>query len=212
MKQFPLTLPPEIAQKVNELWDDHPYIGLIDNVYGLFSGGSQVTNPFVLRQVIDFLASEELQQNVPAIHIEPRLWAAVSKHAIAEKGARLTMKSGDPTDIAAIATYLPYCSAMIIDNAWQNELTINPAASEFQKYGTEVFSFNQMPKLMAYLDQIESEASTAHLEKVKEVYGDIDESDPFDEISMKLYSQPITGASDETRTRMAVRPPTSEIL
>ncbi|MDD3896746.1 MAG: hypothetical protein PHU04_02795 [Candidatus Peribacteraceae bacterium] len=191
MKQFPLTLPPAIAEKVNELWDEHPYIELIDNVYDLFSGGSEITNPLILRQVIDFLASEELQQNVPAIHIEPRLWAAVSKHAIAEKSARKTMKKGDPTDIAAIATYLPYCDAMIIDNAWKSELTSNPAKSEFQKYNTEIFSFNQMPKLMSYLEQIENSASSDHLRRIKEIYGEVEESDPFDAVSMKLYSQPI---------------------
>lgn len=192
MKQFPLSLPPAIAEQVNELWEEHPYLELIDNVYGLFSGGSEITNPLLLRQAIDFLASTELQENVPAIHIEPRLWAAVSKHAVAEKNTRLKMPSGDPTDIAAIATYLPYCDAMIIDNAWQAELSMAPAESEFQKYGTEVFSFSKRAKLMSYLDKIESDASSAHKAKVREVYGDIEEdSDPFDEVSMKLYSQPV---------------------
>ncbi len=191
MKKFPLSLPPAIAEKVSELWDEHPYIELIDNVYDLFSGGSQVTNPLLLRQTIDFLASEELQQNVPAIRIETRLWAAVSKHAIAEKNARLKMPSGDPTDIAAIATYLPYCDAMVIDNAWGNELTNNPAKSEFQKYNTEIFSFNQMPKLMTYLEQIENSAPSDHLRRIKEIYGEIEESDPLDAVSMKLYSQPV---------------------
>lgn len=197
MKQFPVTPPPQIAKQIEELWDEHPYIELIDNVYELFSGGSKIINPLILRQAIDFLASEEVQENVPAAHIGPRLWATVSKYAIAEKGGRSSMKPSDPTDIGAIGTYLPYCNAMILDRAWRAELDMEPAASEFAKYNTEVFSLNQMPQLMAYLDEIEQAASADHLALVREVYGEPKESDPFDDLSMKLYSQPVPAEQGE---------------
>lgn len=202
VKQSQLPIPPEMEKQVAELWDQHPYIELIDSVYDLFSSGSHVTNPLILRQTIDFLAGEETQQNVPALHIEPLLWATVSKYAIAEKGARTTFKPGDSNDIAAIGMVLPYCDAIVIDNAWKAELSMEPAKSEFAKYGTVLFSAkqNQIPNLMEYLEKIESNAPPEIIKAVTEVYGDIHDEDPLNEISMKLYSQPITKSPDPKST------------
>jgi hypothetical protein len=186
VQQGPIPLPAEIAGKM--VWDEHAYIGLVDGVYDLFSSGAALTNPFIMRQVMDFFVSDELRQRAPAVRIEPLLWATLARAA---QNGKKDME-GDANDIGVIATILPYCDAIVVDNAWRARLSENPAASEVEKYEAQIFSRKNLEELMAYLDQIEAEAPSHVLEAVKEVYGEeFGELDPFDEVSMKLYSQPV---------------------
>jgi hypothetical protein len=83
------------------------------------------------------------------------------------------MKPSDPNDVAIIATLLPYCDAIVLDNAWIAELRNNPAASECAKYETLTFSGQSMDKLMEYLDEIGQSAPAHILAAVQEVFGDI---------------------------------------
>jgi len=75
-------------------------------------------------------------------------------------------------DITAIATYLPYCAAMYVDNECAGLLRDEPLRSKIQPFGTRIFSGKTTDKFFAYLAALEREAGADHIQRVADVYGD----------------------------------------
>ncbi len=175
-----IPLPPDLAPRINkEIWDEHPYIKLVDDVYELFSKGAKIVNPFVLREVIDFLAGDALRKSVPSIRIEPLLWATLARQAAATRGRKEEIDLGDSSDISSIANLLPYCDGIMIDKPWHGRLKNNPAKTEMENYTAVVYSRSNLQELMDHLDDLEKNVPPHILKAVQEVYGDIREEDPF---------------------------------
>ena len=188
-----MPIEPQLAQQIEvEMVDDqHAYIKLVDDVYQLFSGGSAIINPSLLRHMIDFLAGDDLRKQVPTIRIEPLLWATLARQAAAAKGRKEEIDHGDFNDIGAIANIPPYCDVMTVDRAWHGRLRENPAAQEMKNYRAKIVSRSNLQEIMEYLDQIERETPNRVLEAVQEVCGSLEEEDPFGEEEMKLYSKSV---------------------
>jgi len=192
-EQFDMPIEPQLAQQIEEemVDDQHAYIKLVDDVYQLFSGGSAIINPSLLRHTIDFLAGDDLRKQVPTIRIEPLLWATLARQAAAAKGRKEEIDPGDFNDIGAIANILPYCDVMTVDRAWHGRLRENPAAQEMKNYRAKIVSRSNLQEIMEYLDQIERETPNWVLKAVQEVHGSIEEEDPFDEEEMQPYSKSV---------------------
>lgn len=180
-EQFGLPIDPRMARQVEEelVDEEHAYIQLVDGAYRLFSDGAMLINPYLLRQTIDFLAGDDVRKNVPCIRIEPLLWATLARQAAATKGRKEAIDSGDFNDISAIGNIMPYCDVMTVDKAWHGRLKENPAARELKNYRAKIISRGNLPELMDYLDEIERTAPAHILAKVQEVYGNINDEDPF---------------------------------
>ena len=180
-EHYGLPLDPRMVRQIEEelVDEEHAYVKLVDDVYRLFSEGATIINPFLLRQTIDFLASDEVRKNIPCIRIEPLLWATLARQAAATKGRMESVDPGDFNDISAIGDFLPYCDVMTVDRAWHGRLKENPATNEVQRYRAKIVSCSNLQELMDYLDGIERTAPAHILAKVQEVYGEIQEEDPF---------------------------------
>ncbi|MEK7591508.1 MAG: hypothetical protein AAB489_04875 [Patescibacteria group bacterium] len=180
-EHYGLPLDPRMARQIEEemVDEEHAYIKLVDDVYRLFSEGVTIINPFLLRQTIDFLAGDDVRKNVPCIRIEPLLWATLARQAAATKGRKELVDPGDFNDISAIGNFLPYCDVMTVDKAWHGRLKENPAVNEVKRYHAKIVSRSNLQELRDYLDGIEHTAPAHILTKALEVYGDIQEEDPF---------------------------------
>jgi hypothetical protein len=69
-----------------------------------------------------------------------------------------------------MATVLPFCDAIFTEKqlaSFFNEPPLKQCLSEMPK----IFSLNSQDKFLEYLDQLEKEASPAHLKLVEKVYG-----------------------------------------
>lgn len=117
-------------------------------------------------------------RDIPVIKISAMMYAAIARKAAA--GQKKPPNQGMRNDIFIISGLLPYCDAMFIDNACYNYLNEYPLADEID-YNTKIFSQNCKGEFLEYLDDIESNASEDHLNKVYEVYGR-DWAKPFNEI------------------------------
>jgi hypothetical protein len=138
--------------------------------------GSDKRDLAEFKKVWSFLESDTLDM-VPHVRISSRMFAA-----LAGRASRLQKL---PTralfnDIDVISAYLPYCDAMFLDKEMGILLTEGPLR-KFLGFNTRIFSIAKKDEFLAFLDSIETNASSDHLEKVREVYGDSWE-DPFVEL------------------------------
>lgn len=131
-----------------------------------------------LRIVLDFLFSD-VGYDAPANDISAMLVAAVARKAAS--GQRRPPSPGMWNDITAIASFLPYCDAMFLDNECAGLLREEPLRTKLAPFGTRIFSSKTGEAFLAYLTGLELEAGPDHVRLVGEVYGD-DWSEPYREI------------------------------
>jgi hypothetical protein len=132
------------------------------------------------KRVVDFLLSEKMA-NIPLNRLTALLWSALADQ-FAHGGRKNHPGDGIASDISMASTILPYCDAMFIDREMHGLLKHPEVAKDVKKkYKTEIYSTANKQEFMDYLDSIESAASKAHLQKVKEVYGN-DWPKPFTEM------------------------------
>jgi len=75
-------------------------------------------------------------------------------------------------DITAIATYLPYCAVMYVDNECAGLLRDEPLRSKIQPFGTRIFSGKTTDEFFAYLAELERNAGADHIQRVADIYGE----------------------------------------
>jgi hypothetical protein len=126
------------------------------------------------KKINDYFDSDYILQ-VPSIKISSMLFAAIARKAAA--GQVKPPSRGVFTDVNAIASFLPYCDAIFIDNENAAYLKESPLKDEI-KFSTKIFSINTKTEFLNYLDSILDEASPNHLELVKKVYGE-DWGEPY---------------------------------
>jgi len=141
---------------------------IVEAIYSAFENQGVESNK-LKDKTVDYLKSPSLK-NVPFIKINSMLWAALARKAAT--GRKKPPNQGMANDISLVSMFLPYCDAMFIDNECRGYLLEEPLFSELD-FGTKLFSQNNKSEFIEYLDDIKSSASEEHLDKVKEVYGNI---------------------------------------
>jgi hypothetical protein len=132
------------------------------------------------QKTVDFFASPDLDQ-VPYLRISCMLFAAFArKHAIG--GQRRPAGGGTLNDVTTVATLMPACDAIYVDNEIAAFFAEEPLRSRLD-FGALVFSQRTRHEFAAYLDEIRAAASDEHVAAVREVYGD-------------RYLHPFTGLFD----------------
>lgn len=159
-------------QALGQMFGAPSHVWIIGRVWELFThaGLPEAEN---ITRVVDFFLSPKTQRDVPYCHISALLYAALAREASSPGSTMTPPNRGTYYDTQMIATLLPYCDAMLVDNQWRGYMEKEPLRKELASYKTEIFSPNTMPKLMSYLEEIEQQATSEHLEKVAEVYGEI---------------------------------------
>jgi len=116
----------------------------------------------------EFLFSSFFKE-IPFVKISSLYFASIARKAAT--GMKKPPNQGMINDIKVISHLLPYCDAMFIDNECHAYLSEQPLKVRIN-YGTAVFSQKTKEEFIEYLDEIESNASVEHFNKVNEVYGD----------------------------------------
>lgn len=128
------------------------------------------------KHVWRFLESNALDM-VPHVRISSLIYATLAGRA--SRGQKLPNRHPF-NDIDVISAYLPYCNAMYLDKEMEVILNEGPMRKELG-YPTQIFSIAKKGDFLAFLDSVEANAPFGHIEKVREVYGNIWE-DPFVDI------------------------------
>lgn len=120
-----------------------------------------------VKKSIEYFQSESIK-NIPYIKLSSMLFAALAVET--KFGRKKPPSRGIMNDVEIIASYSPYCDAMLIDKECQRLLKrgLKETKNTLQ---TKIFSQNDKVEFIEYLDQIEKSTSKKHLMKVKEVYG-----------------------------------------
>ncbi|XHR28141.1 MAG: hypothetical protein ACFUZC_19710 [Chthoniobacteraceae bacterium] len=106
--------------------------------------------------------------DVPFVKISCHLFAALARRA---PGRKKPPTKHPFNDVDMLAAYLPCCDGMFVDKEMHGLLDEQPLKKALN-YGTKIFSLRSKEEFLDFLDQIESSATTEHLAKVREVYGD----------------------------------------
>ncbi|MYK50798.1 MAG: hypothetical protein F4032_03420 [Gemmatimonadetes bacterium] len=133
-----------------------------------------VSQAHIEEKVIEYFNSPQLK-NLPFLKISALLLAAKARRVA---GGQKKRSLGMPVDFDMIATFLPYCDAMILDKECHSFLK-EKAFKEISKYGAQLFSMRCIDKFAQYLDDIESTGCSHILSYAQDVY---DWKMPFDEI------------------------------
>lgn len=121
------------------------------------------------QKTAEFFTSPQLDQ-VPYLRISCLLFAAMARKA-AVGGQVRPPNRGTLNDVKTVATVLPYCDAVFVDNEIAGLLAEEPLRTRIN-YATLVFSPNRRDEFLAYLNTIREEASDEHTAFVREVYGE----------------------------------------
>jgi hypothetical protein len=73
-------------------------------------------------------------------------------------------------DLEVIAAYSPFCDAMFVDREVEN-LSRQGELGRCLASGANIFSLRSKEAFLSYLKTLEKEASSEHLNLVKDVYG-----------------------------------------
>ncbi len=129
--------------------------------------GRGFENQTLLEKATEYLGSPDLI-NIPANHIAALLYAGIARKAA--HGQKAVPNKGTFADVHAISSLLPYCDALFVDNAMATILNEGPIDKEMERYPARIFSMNSKEKFMAYLDAIEAEATSEHLNIIRDAY------------------------------------------
>jgi hypothetical protein len=121
------------------------------------------------KKMAEYLFSKYLV-DIPTVHISSLLYAGIARKAA--HGQKAYPNKGTFTDVNAIASLLPYCDAVFIDNGMAALLREHPIDEEMRKYPARVFSPNTKEEFLSYLDEIRTSADAHHLEIVADYYGE----------------------------------------
>src|SRR5579862_6476810 len=120
-----------------------------------------------VRKVVEFLRSDVPQQ-APANLITCSMYASLALKASA--GQKQPPNRGTVNDISMIASLMPYCDAMLIDNGSRALLDDIPKSHKLP-YKARIFSFNTRNDFLDYLTGLERNASPEHMKLVEGLYG-----------------------------------------
>lgn len=126
----------------------------------------------VMAKCLEFFASEHFAQ-LPSEWLSARIYATLKKlvkgGAYPDRETARQRLSGVFYDVKHIATYAPYCDAFFMDQAMA-DLVSQPTVGLEQRYGTRVFSLNNLDEFTAWVDDLERRMTADHIEGLKTAY------------------------------------------
>ena len=134
-----------------------------------------VSQDHINEKIIEYFNSPQLE-NLPFLKISALLLAAMARRV---SGGQKKKSQSMFVDFDMIATFLPYCDAMIIDKECHSFFEEKAFQEIISKYGTQLFSLRCIDKFEQYLDDIESTGCSNILSYAQDVY---DWQKPFEEI------------------------------
>ncbi|NNB93019.1 hypothetical protein HI113_03715 [Corallococcus exiguus] len=159
------TWPPEAVTTINLLAD-------LLNRHGVPEQES-------LSRAIEFIGSDAPLE-IPYLRISAALWATIAMKA--SLGQKTPPNQGTFADVNAVATVLPVCDAIVIDDKCAALLRDTPKKYR-PNYPARVFSTQNIPKFIEYLRQLKDSISESHIQQLQKVYGD-----NWDQPNLKLFT------------------------
>lgn len=127
-----------------------------------------VTDEEIWQKTAEFFISPDIDQ-VPYLRISCMLFAAFARKQAS--GQLRPAGGGTLNDVTTVATVMPACDAIYVDNEVAALLAEEPLRTQLD-FGTHVFSQRTRHEFAAYLDNIRDAAPDEHAAAVREVYGD----------------------------------------
>lgn len=156
------------AEFSDDVWNPRLEVGLVSTLIHVAREtglDAQAAHSFVARFLFSAAAYD-----APANDIGALLVAAIARKAAS--GQRRPPSPGMWNDIVAIASFLPYCDAMFLDNECAALLGEEPLKTKMASYGTRIFYCRTGGTFLSYLAEIESDAGQEHVALIEKVYGD----------------------------------------
>jgi hypothetical protein len=116
----------------------------------------------------EFFTSEKLDK-VPYLRISCLLFTAMARKAAA--GQVRPPNRGTLNDVKTVATVLPYCDAIFVDNEIAGLLGEEPVRTR-ARFPTRIFSPNRRDDFLAHLDGLRAAVPDEHVELVRGVFGE----------------------------------------
>jgi hypothetical protein len=124
--------------------------------------------PKQLEKVAEYFQSPHIL-HIPFVRLSAMLYASIARKT--QAGRRSEPNQGTITDVTAIASLLPYCDVMVVDNEMATYLREVPLREEVKKFGTKIFSPNSKKDFLAFLEGLEAKASKGRVALVEHHYG-----------------------------------------
>jgi hypothetical protein len=118
-------------------------------------------------KLVEFFRSEALAR-VPFLRISASVFAVVAMKAAA--GQKEPPNRGTATDVNVMASLLPYCDAMFIDNPSASVISDIPREHRLP-YPCRVFSRRSGDEFLAFLRGIRDTMQSEHRDLVRTLYG-----------------------------------------
>jgi hypothetical protein len=119
-------------------------------------------------RTLDFLGSKDFG-DLPFVRISTAMFAELVYRA--GQGQRRQPTPGFRTDVAMLATLMPYCDAIFVDKEC-GSMPEEARVRDKVRCDKKVFSLRDRDAFLEYLNSIESSMTDEHLAKVVEVYGE----------------------------------------
>lgn len=145
-----------------------PAVGTLSGLLSHFQRHG-LTRQQANERLLAFLESEAAL-GAPANDINALLMAGLARKAMS--GQRKPPGRGTGNDLQAIASYLPYCDAMFVDNQFAGLMREQPLATKLARYKARVFSIRTRDEFLDYLAELEAAVPEDHVARVRTVYGD----------------------------------------
>jgi hypothetical protein len=116
-----------------------------------------------LQTTIEFLNSDNFK-SIPTHRISSYMFAGIARKAT--QGQKRSPSKGMLNDIEIISDYLPFCDAMFLDNECVALLKEKPTGDYIRNIKTKLFSKNTINDFFDYLDKIEKDTTTDHINKI----------------------------------------------
>jgi len=111
----------------------------------------------------------DLSEHLPLPRIQAALFAQTA-HDVSVGGRLRPKDEGDYNDIQALSFALPYCDAVLVDNASRSLVNRVRERAGLQ-FPSQIFGIDQAEAFLEFLEKIESQIPKEHLKMVAEVYG-----------------------------------------
>lgn len=120
-------------------------------------GDERLTADYKMQRIREFFDSVYFA-NVPYERISSEFFALL-RHRLRQGNYRNTEKTGRRFkgffyDVSFIATYAPYCDAMVVDSSMHSWAT-DPLIDLPRRYGIRIFSRRNWPAFLEYLDELD---------------------------------------------------------
>jgi len=122
-------------------------------------------------KIQDFFGSAAAR-SIPYARVTALFWAGIAREVRAGRSEETFPRAGMSNDIDLVAAYAPFCDALFVDKQISHLAAQPELKRELAGFG-QLFSLRdgEDKEFLKYLDQIESSASSAHLDAVAAVYG-----------------------------------------